>query len=113
MLSVTPQTKVLEDSEGVAGGGTGALVSSRLEELSIQARTLSTTNMTSRQSVTAAVDDTTAIQDSCDLNHKRRAYFTADTRRSIRQRREDVAQKESTYVSELSAVNGGEVGDGG
>ena len=76
MLSDTQQTKVLKDSEGVTCGWTGAPVSVCPKEY--------------WHSVVAVVGNTTAILDSSSLNHQRRAYFTAYTRRSIRQGREDV-----------------------
>jgi hypothetical protein len=56
--------------------------------------------MTNRRSVAAAVDDTTAVLDSCSLKYGRRTYFTAYARRSIGQGREEGAQNESTYVCE-------------
>ena len=93
-----------------------ALVSSRPEESSIQANWRAACGdlplrgydlfddehgpVTNWRSVAAAVDDTTAVLDSCSLKHRRRAYFTVYARRSIRQGREEGAQNESTYVCE-------------
>jgi hypothetical protein len=57
-------------------------------------------NMNNWRSVAATVDDITAVLDSCSLKHRRRAYFAAYARQSIRQEREEGAQNESTYVSE-------------
>jgi hypothetical protein len=54
-------------------------------------RSSSTTLSTNWRGVAAAVDDTTADLDSCSLKHRRRAYFTAYARRSIRQGREEGA----------------------
>jgi hypothetical protein len=69
--------------------------------------------MTIWRSAAAAVDDTTAVLDSCSLKHRRRVYFTVYARRPVGQGREEGAQNESTYVSKWFAVNSGEVGDEG
>jgi hypothetical protein len=73
---------------------------------------LAETNMTSWRSVTAAVDDTTAVLDSFSLKN-RRTYLVAYAGRTIRQGREEGSQNESTCVFEQSAVNGEEGGDKG
>ena len=52
-----------------------------------------------------------AVLDSCNLKHRRRAYFIAHSIYPSMRRKG--AQHESTYVCEQSAANGGEVGDKG
>jgi hypothetical protein len=100
-LSVSQQTEVLENSEGVRHGGYKCLllVSSHLGELSIRARgeqhaaillyDLVDDEHDHWRNFVAAVDDTTAVLDSCRLKHKRRAYLTVHSRRSIHKGREE------------------------
>ena len=58
--------------------------------------------MTNWRGVAVTVDDTKAVLDSCNQKCRRRA---------IRRGKEEGVHNESTYVCELSTVNGGEVGD--
>jgi hypothetical protein len=57
-------------------------------------------NMTNWRSVAAAMEDTTAVLDPCNLKHRRKAYFTVYSRRQIRQGRKEGAHDKSTYVRE-------------
>jgi hypothetical protein len=63
--------------------------------------------MTSWRSVAAAVDDTTAVLDSCSLKHRRRAYTHRPTVRQGGER--GSAQNEKAHVCKQPAMNGGEV----
>ena len=70
-------------------------------------------NMTSWRSVTAAVDDTTAVLDSFSLKNRRTYLIVYFAGRTIRQGREEGSQNESTCVFEQSPMNGEEGGDKG
>jgi hypothetical protein len=54
-------------------------------------------NMTNWHSVTAAVDNTTAVLDSCSLKYKRRAYFKA----YVKEEKRELKTKARTFASSL------------
>ena len=74
-LSITKQKVVLEDSKRVARGSTERLCYPIPKNYRF--RLISDDNMTTWRNVAATVDDSTAVRDSCNLKHRRRAYFTA------------------------------------
>jgi len=109
-ITVTQQKEVLEDNKRVAGGGTKRLCghvrkSFRFKLIDVQHAAIVLYDIVVDEheqcrSVAAAVEDTTAVLNSCSLKHRKRAYYIAYARWSIRQGREDGAQNGSTYVWE-------------
>jgi hypothetical protein len=74
--------------------GRGVSVSSTQQSSST---ILSTMNMTNWHSVATAVDDTTAVLDSCSLKYRRRAYFTA----YVKEEKKELKTKARTFASSL------------
>src|SRR6266576_3942135 len=115
MLSVTQQTKVLEDSEGLCHP---VRKSHRFKLIGEHHVAIFVYDLVDDQHASDQLAQFCRrggrhhgrpTVDSCSLKHKRGAYFTAHGRRSISQGREEGAQNETTYICEWSAVNGGEV----
>ena len=91
----------------------GSVISSSSLASSIRrssSKILSMTNMTSWRSVTVAVDDMTAVLDSCSLKHKStgRACAAATT---VKNKGGKGEQSEATYICKESAMDNEEIDD--